>query len=90
MSLDGFSKFFEFLHVLETRHQQRLSWNDAAEARIARVRAEEAAKAQLQAMLDANPSGSLGHSKLNDIDALKREGCCERSRRNQAPYPARH
>ncbi|NVK34258.1 MAG: hypothetical protein HWE23_07250 [Rhodobacteraceae bacterium] len=74
MSADGFSKFFEFFHALETRHQQRLAWDDAAEARIARVKAEEAAKAQLQAMLDANPSGALGHSKLNDIEALKREG----------------
>ena len=74
MNLEGIGKFFEFLHALETRHQQRLAWDDAAEARIARVKAEEAAKAQLQAMLDANPSGSLGHSRLNDIDALKREG----------------
>ena len=74
MSLDGFSKFFEFLHVLETRHQQRLAWDDAAEARIARMKAEEAAALQLQAMLDAHPSGALGHSKLNDMDMLKREG----------------
>ena len=73
MSFKWIGTALEMLWEAEVRHQQQLAWNDAAEARIARVRAEEAAKAQLQAMLDAHPSGALGHSKLNDIDALKRE-----------------
>ena len=74
MSFEWIGKFCEMLWEAEVRHQQQLAWNDAAEARIARERAELAAKVQLQAMLDAHPSGALGHSKLNDIDALKREG----------------
>ena len=74
MSLEGLGKFFEFLWMLESQHQQRLAWDDAAEARIARARAEEQAALQLEAMLDANPSGSLGHSKLNDLEVLRREG----------------
>lgn len=74
MSLEGLGKLYEFIWMLESHHQQRLAWEDAAEARIARQRAELQAAAQLQAMLDANPSGSLGHAQLNDIEALKREG----------------
>ncbi|XHB98203.1 hypothetical protein ABWH97_07665 [Nitratireductor sp. ac15] len=68
------TEFVQFFWMFESHYQQRLAWEDAAEARIARARAEEQAAAQLQAMLDANPSGSLGHSKLNDIEALKRDG----------------
>ena len=68
------SEIVQFFWMFESHAEQRLAWKDAAEARLARIRAEEAAAAQLKAMLDANPSGSLGHSKLNDIDALKREG----------------
>lgn len=74
MSLEGLGKLYEFFWTLESHHQQRLAWDDAAEARIARARAEAEAAAQLQAMLDANPSGSLGHAKLDDVEALKREG----------------
>jgi hypothetical protein len=51
-----------------------MAWEDARLARIARVRAEHQAAMQLQAMLDANPSGSLGHAQLNDIDKLKEAG----------------
>jgi len=36
---------YQFFWMLESHYQQRLSWDDAAEARIARVRAEEAAAA---------------------------------------------
>ncbi len=68
------SEYVQFFWMFESHAQQRLAWEDAAEARIARVKAEEAAALQLQAMLDANPSGSLGHSKINDIEALKKEG----------------
>ncbi|WP_298821466.1 hypothetical protein [uncultured Roseibium sp.] len=68
------SEYVQFFWMFESHAQQRLAWEDAAEARIARIKAEEAAALQLQAMLDANPSGSLGHSKLNDIEALKKEG----------------
>ena len=32
------------------------------------------ARAQLRAMLLANPSGALGHARLNDRDALERSG----------------
>lgn len=68
------SEYVQFFWMFESHAQQRLAWEDAAEARIARIKAEEAAALQLQAMLDANPSGSLGHSKLNDVEALKKEG----------------
>lgn len=65
---------YEFLWMMESHQQQRLAWEDAAEARIARLRAEAQAAAQLQAMLNANPSGSLGHAKLNDGEALRDSG----------------
>jgi hypothetical protein len=65
---------YQFLWMLNSNYQQTLAWNDAAEARLARARAEAQAAAQLRAMLDANPSGSLGHAKLNDTSALKRSG----------------
>ena len=68
------SEYVQFFWMFESYAQQRLAWEDAAEARIARIKAEEAAALQLQAMLEANPSGSLGHSKLNDVEALKKEG----------------
>lgn len=74
MIFQRFIELYQTWWMFESHAQQRLAWQDAEEARIARVRAEMQAAAQLQAMLDANPSGSLGHSKLNDLDALKREG----------------
>ncbi len=64
----------QFLWSLEANAQQRLAWQDAEEARAARARAERQAKAQLRAMLDANPSGQLGHSRMNDEQRLKDAG----------------
>jgi hypothetical protein len=74
MAIARITQFVQFFWMFESHAQQRLMWADAAEARIARARAEERAAAQLQAMLDANPSGSLGHSKLDDEDALREAG----------------
>jgi hypothetical protein len=75
--VSGLSKLIElyqFLWMLESHAQQRLAWEDAAEARLARARAEAQAAARVQAMLVANPSGQLGDSRLNDIEALKDSG----------------
>lgn len=66
--------WYEFFWMLEQHDQQQLAWTDAIEARHARIRAEQKAADQLQAMLDANPSGQLGHARLNDEDALRRAG----------------
>ena len=74
MSLRNIAEFIQFLWLLETQHHQRLAWEDAAQARIARDRAEAQAAEQLRAMLDANPSGSLGDAKIDDIDALEKSG----------------
>lgn len=67
-------EIYQFVWMFESHSQQRLAWEDAAQARIARARAEALARAQLQAMLDANPSGSLGHAQLNDEEALRDAG----------------
>lgn len=67
-------EIYQLLHMFESHAEQRLAWIDASEARIARARAEAQAAAQLQAMLDANPSGQLGGARLNDIAALKKAG----------------
>lgn len=64
----------QFFWMWESQHQQRLSWEDAAEARMARMRAEAQAAAQLHAMLIANPSGQLGRSSLNDRRSLEDGG----------------
>lgn len=45
--------------------------------RVARARAEARAEEQHKAMLNANPSGQLGHAVLNDVDALVRSGLIE-------------
>jgi hypothetical protein len=74
MSLNKLVEVYQFFWMLESHHQQRLAWEDAAEARVARARAEAQASAQLRAMLAANPSGALGHARLNDRHALKRSG----------------
>lgn len=74
MSFRTLVEIHQFLWSLESHAQQRLAWEDAAQARIARARAEQMADAQLRAMLTANPSGSLGHSKLNDPDSLRKSG----------------
>ena len=65
---------YQFLHMIEAHAQQRLAWEDAAKARIARDRAEAQAAAQLEAMLHANPSGQLGTSAFNDSSTLKNAG----------------
>ena len=74
MSLRNLVEIYQFFWMLESHSQQRLAWEDAAQARINRARAEAQAAAQLRAMLIANPSGSLGHAKLNDRDALEKSG----------------
>jgi len=74
MSFRRIMEFYQFLWMLESHAQQRLTWDDAAQARVARMRAEAQAAAQLRAMLNANPSGSLGHASLNDIETLKKAG----------------
>lgn len=74
MSLSGLVEIYQFFWMLESHREQRLAWKDAAEMRIARARAEAQAAAQLAAMLEANPSGQLGHAKLDDPDNLARSG----------------
>lgn len=74
MSFGKLMEMYQFFWMFESHAQQRLSWQDAEEMRIARQRAEAQASAQAQAMLDANPSGSLGSSRLNDEDILIRSG----------------
>jgi hypothetical protein len=74
MSLGRIVEIYQFFWMFESHAQQRLSWEDAAQARVARLRAEEQAAAQLKAMLDANPSGQLGNAQLNDPYALLKSG----------------
>lgn len=74
MSLSRITEIYQFAWMFESHAQQRLAWDDAAAARIARRRAEHRAQAQLHAMLSANPSGQLGHARLNDWDALIQAG----------------
>ncbi len=68
------TEIVQFFWMFESHAEQRLGWKDAAQARIARLRAEQQADEQLQAMLIANPSGSLGHASLNDKDSLEESG----------------
>ncbi|KNY24170.1 hypothetical protein ACLBXO_09985 [Methylobacterium sp. C33D] len=74
MSLRNLVEIHQFLFSLESQAAQRLAWEDAEQARIARARAEAVAAARLRQMLDANPSGQLGNAKLNDLEALIRSG----------------
>ena len=74
MSFGKLMEIYQFFWMFESHAQQRLAWLDAEDMRIARQRAEAHASAQAQAMLDANPSGSLGSSRLNDEDILIRSG----------------
>lgn len=74
MKLRPLLEIYEIIWMFQSHHQQRLAWQDAAEARMARARAEAQALAQLEAMLEANPSGQLGHAILNDEKALKEAG----------------
>lgn len=68
------SEYIQFFWMFESQAQQRLAWKDAAQARIARERAERLAAAQLRAMMTTNPSGSLGDAQLNDPDNLSKSG----------------
>ncbi len=74
MRLGKLVEIYQFFWMLESHGQQRLAWQDAEAMRLARDRAEAQAAAQLQAMLIANPSGSLGHAKLDDEQALRDAG----------------
>ena len=74
MKIGQLVEIYQFFWMLESHAQQRLAWQDAELMRMARVRAEAQSAAQLHAMLVANPSGSLGHAKLNDEQALKDAG----------------
>jgi hypothetical protein len=74
MSFRRLFELYEIAWMFESHHHQRLAWEDAIQARLARDRAEAQALAQLRAMLDANPSGQLGDARLNDLDILKRSG----------------
>ncbi len=74
MSFGKLMEFYQTLWMFESHRHQRLAWRDAEDARIARVRAEQQAAAQLQAMLVANPSGQLGSARLNDPKNLKESG----------------
>ncbi len=74
MSFGRITEIVQFFWMFESQAQQRLAWDDAAQARIARDRAETRSAAQLDAMLDANPSGSLGNAQLDDLAALDKSG----------------
>lgn len=74
MSVRRLVEIYQFFWMLESHAQQRLAWEDAAGARIARDRAEAQAAAQLKAMLAANPSGQLGNAQLNDPQSLEDSG----------------
>lgn len=68
------SQLIQFVWMFEARRQQRLAWEDAAKARIARDRSEAESQRQLAAMREANPSGALGSAQLNDPDRLEESG----------------
>ncbi|MGY4748872.1 hypothetical protein ACVNHC_03310 [Pannonibacter sp. Q-1] len=75
--MSAFSRIMEiynFAWMLESHAAQRLAWRDAEEMRVARIRAEAQASAQLQAMLDANPSGQLGNAALDDEQTMRDSG----------------
>ena len=67
-------EIYQFLWSLRANYEQTKAWKDAEQARTARIRAEAQAAAQLQAMLEANPSGQLGNAELNDRQTLKKSG----------------
>lgn len=74
MSVRRLVEIYQFFWMFESHAQQRLAWEDAASARVARDRAEAQAAAQLKAMLAANPSGQLGNAQLNDPQSLEDSG----------------
>ena len=73
-SMSRLIEMYQFAWSLRANYEQTLAWKDARDARIARVRAEAQAAAQMNAMLAANPSGQLGNAKLDDEDALRESG----------------
>lgn len=74
MSFNGPIGWYQLYWMFRSHREQRRAWEDAADMRIARRRAEELAADRLRAMLDANPSGQLGNSRLNDLGKLKDSG----------------
>ena len=74
MSLGKVMEIYNFFWMFESHAQQRLAWDDATLARIARDRAEAQSRAQYHAMLLAHPSGAMGDARLNDADKLKGSG----------------
>lgn len=72
--LGGLIQLYQFCWSLEAHREQRLAWRDAAEARRARLIAEARAAAQHRAMMEANPSGQLGHSALGTRETLQKGG----------------
>lgn len=74
MKQNTFLLVLQVIGTIEAAYQQHLAWQDAAEAREARRRAEAKAARQARAMLTAHPSGALGRGRLNDVAALRRSG----------------
>lgn len=74
MSLGKVMEIYNAFWTFESHAQQRLAWEDAKLARIARDRAEAQSRAQYRAMLLAHPSGALGNAQLNDPRRLKGSG----------------
>lgn len=74
MKTDKLVRAIQIGWTLYASYQQTRAWRDAQDARVARERAEAQAAAQTRAMLEANPSGQLGHAKLNDEGTLKESG----------------
>lgn len=69
-----FLELYQLYWMFRSHGEQARAWKDAAQARVARDRAEAMAAAQLQAMLEANPSGQLGRARLNDPASFKESG----------------
>lgn len=74
MSFRRLMEIYQFVWMIRSHAEQSLAWEDAAQARLSRDRAEAQAAAQLNAMLDANPSGQLGNAQLNDPRSLDESG----------------
>lgn len=70
----GLLELYRIYWMFASHKEQRLVWRDAAQARLARSRAEALAAAQFAAMLDANPSGQLGNAQINDPRSLEESG----------------
>lgn len=59
MNVRTLVEIYQFFWMLESNAQQRLAWEDAAQARIARARADQMATAQMRAMLAAKAVSPL-------------------------------